>query len=115
MNDLTLANCQLLLPNRTVGTGDLVIADGKIAELRLRGTQEAERRGPDAADGAVLDCRGRLVLPGLVNCHCHAPMTLLRGVGGGLPLQRWLTEAIFPLEAKLTDADVHAGAVWGAH
>ena len=114
MNDLTLANCQLLLPNRTIGTGDLVIADGKIAEIRLRGTQEAERRGPDAADGAILDCRGRLVLPGLVNCHCHAPMTLLRGVGGGLPLQRWLTEAIFPLEAKLTDADVHAGAVWGA-
>ena len=42
MNDLTLANCQLLLPNRTVGTGDLVIADGKIAELRLRGSQEPD-------------------------------------------------------------------------
>ena len=41
-------------------------------------------------------------------------MTLLRGVGGGLPLKRWLEEAIFPLEAKLTDEDVHAGALWGA-
>ncbi|MBQ6137157.1 MAG: amidohydrolase, partial [Kiritimatiellae bacterium] len=39
--------------------------------------------------------------------------TLVRGLGGGLPLQRWLEEAIFPVEAKMTPRDVRAGAVWG--
>ena len=41
-------------------------------------------------------------------------VTLVRGLGGGLPLQRWLEEAIFPVEAKMTPEDVAAGAVWGA-
>jgi 5-methylthioadenosine/S-adenosylhomocysteine deaminase len=40
-------------------------------------------------------------------------MTLVRGLGGGLPLQRWLEEAIFPIEAKMKPEDVRAGAVWG--
>ncbi|MGZ5494542.1 MAG: TRZ/ATZ family hydrolase, partial [Thermoanaerobaculia bacterium] len=38
------------------------------------------------------------VTPGLVNVHTHAAMTLLRGVGDDLPLMRWLTERIWPLE-----------------
>ena len=40
-------------------------------------------------------------------------MTLVRGLGSGLPLQRWLEEAIFPVEAKMTPEDVRAGAAWG--
>ena len=40
-------------------------------------------------------------------------MTLVRGLGSGLPLQRWLEEAIFPVEAKMTPEDVYAGNVWG--
>lgn len=52
-------------------------------------------------------------MPGLVNCHGHTAMTLVRGLGSGLPLQRWLEEAIFPVEAKMTPADVYAGNVWG--
>ena len=102
---MTLRNCKMLLPGRKVGEGDISIdARGRIA---------AVGRGLDAA-GETVDLSGCLVMPGLVNCHCHAPMTLLRGVGGGLPLQRWLEEAIFPLEAKLTDEDVAAGMTWGA-
>ena len=40
-------------------------------------------------------------------------MTLVRGLGSGLPLQRWLEEAIFPVEAKMTPEDERAGAAWG--
>ena len=40
-------------------------------------------------------------------------MTLVRGLGSGLPLQRWLEEAIFPVEAKMMPEDVDAGNVWG--
>ncbi|MBQ2058415.1 MAG: amidohydrolase [Firmicutes bacterium] len=57
----------------------------------------------------VIDAGGALVMPGLVNAHGHAAMTLLRCVGGGLPLQRWLEEAIFPVEAVLKPEDVAAG------
>lgn len=98
----------MLLPGRETAHGDIVVDDasGEIAAV-------AVGRFRAAAD-AEIDLAGRLAMPGLVNCHCHAPMTLVRGLGGGLPLQRWLEEAIFPVEAKMTDEDVHAGAVWGA-
>ena len=95
---MKLENVWMLLPGRKVGFGTIETEGDSISSVGLR--------EPGKSD--------RLVLPGLVNCHCHAPMTLLRGVGGGLPLKRWLEEAIFPLEAKLTDEDVHAGALWGA-
>jgi 5-methylthioadenosine/S-adenosylhomocysteine deaminase len=50
-----------------------------------------------------------LLMPGLVNAHCHSPMTLLRGQGEGLPLLRWLAEVIWPREALLTEEDVFWG------
>ena len=64
---------------------------------------------PEAAYDEVKDLPGRLLIPGLVNGHCHAAMTLLRGVGGDLPLDRWLFEEIFPVEARLTPDDIRAG------
>jgi 5-methylthioadenosine/S-adenosylhomocysteine deaminase len=53
-----------------------------------------------------------LLIPGLVNLHGHAAMSLLRGAADDLPLERWLHERIWPLEAELvSDAFVHDGAV----
>lgn len=57
----------------------------------------------------IKDFKGKLLMPGLVNAHGHSAMTLLRGVGSGLPLDRWLNEAIFPIEAKMTPRDIMAG------
>jgi 5-methylthioadenosine/S-adenosylhomocysteine deaminase len=54
-----------------------------------------------------------ILLPGLVNAHAHSPMTLLRGMGGDLPLLRWLTEVIWPTEARLLPSDVRAGMLLG--
>ena len=102
----TFAHAKMILPGHRVGSGDLVVEDGRISEIH-----EGDGAPPQ---GVVVDCTGRLVLPGLVNCHGHTAMTLVRGLGGGLPLQRWLEEAIFPVEAKMTPEDVAAGAVWGA-
>jgi 5-methylthioadenosine/S-adenosylhomocysteine deaminase len=50
-----------------------------------------------------------LLMPGLVNCHSHSPMTLFRGAAEDLPLQRFLQEVLWPREAKLTDEDVYWG------
>lgn len=56
---------------------------------------------------------GGLLMPGLVNSHGHSPMTLLRGAGDGLPLGRWLAEAIWPREARLVPEDVWWGMQLG--
>lgn len=57
----------------------------------------------------VIDLKGRAIMPGLVNTHGHAAMTLLRGYADDLPLQTWLEEKIWPLEAKFTEEQVYAG------
>ena len=58
-----------------------------------------------------LDARGGLILPGLINCHTHAAMTLMRGIADDLPLDPWLNEHIFPAETKLNDDAVYDGAL----
>jgi 5-methylthioadenosine/S-adenosylhomocysteine deaminase len=71
--------------------------------------------GPDAGRkfGAEADYRidgsRSVALPGLVNTHTHAAMTLLRGFADDMPLQRWLSEKIWPVEAHLTGNDVYWG------
>lgn len=55
-----------------------------------------------------------ILLPGLVNTHAHSPMVLFRGMGGDLPLLRWLREVIWPAEAKLQPQDVYTGMVLGS-
>ena len=96
-------NCWMILPGHKVGYGDIEIEGTEIANivLRNRTIEQTEQSN------------NRLVLPGLINCHGHTAMTLVRGLGSGLPLQRWLEEAIFPVEAKMTPEDVYAGNVWG--
>lgn len=63
---------------------------------------------PEGDWGETYTGRGRMLLPGMVNAHSHAAMTLLRGYGENLTLQRWLNEKIFPFEDKLSDAAVGA-------
>ncbi len=64
---------------------------------------------PEAAYDAEKDMQGAILIPGLVNAHGHAAMTLLRGIGSGLPLGRWLEDAVFPVEDRLTPDIVRAG------
>lgn len=61
----------------------------------------------------TIDGKGALAMPGLCNMHTHTPMTLLRSIGSDLPLDRWLNEAIFPVEKHLTDDAVRAGSDLG--
>src|SRR5271165_776459 len=67
-----------------------------------------------AAAGTEVHQLGGLLMPGLVNCHGHSPMTLVRSAGDGLPLDRWLSESVWPREALLRDEDVYWGMVLGA-
>ncbi|HBI14925.1 MAG TPA: amidohydrolase [Desulfobulbaceae bacterium] len=54
----------------------------------------------------VHDVRGGVVLPGLVNGHCHAAMTLFRGLADDLPLMTWLNDHIFPAEARAVNPEM---------
>jgi 5-methylthioadenosine/S-adenosylhomocysteine deaminase len=49
---------------------------------------------------------GHVLLPGLVNIHCHSAMTLMRGIADDLPLMTWLQDHIWPAEAKFLGADL---------
>jgi len=53
----------------------------------------------------IVDARGGIIMPGLVNAHTHLPMSLFRGLADDLPLSVWLNEHIFPAEAAYIDAD----------
>ncbi|MNN01421.1 5-methylthioadenosine/S-adenosylhomocysteine deaminase [compost metagenome] len=65
---------------------------------------------PDGVEGAeTFDGKGLLFLPGLINTHGHAAMSLLRGYGDDLALQVWLQEKMWPMEAKFTGEDVYRG------
>jgi 5-methylthioadenosine/S-adenosylhomocysteine deaminase len=69
--------------------------------------------GPDVAaepHDAVIDAGGAVAVPGMVNAHTHAAMTLFRSWGDDLPLMRWLQERIWPAEGRLTDDDVYWGS-----
>ena len=62
----------------------------------------------------VIDCTGLIVIPGLVQAHIHLCQTLFRGLADDLPLEAWLAQRIWPLEAAHTEASVHASAMLGA-
>jgi 5-methylthioadenosine/S-adenosylhomocysteine deaminase len=57
----------------------------------------------------TIDGKGHVVMPGLVNTHTHAAMVLLRGYGDDMLLHEWLSDRIWPVEAKLTPDDVYWG------
>jgi 5-methylthioadenosine/S-adenosylhomocysteine deaminase len=92
-----------------------VLVDGKRVDIAIdeTGTIVAidEKNGAREAVDAdiVVDGSESIAIPGLVNTHSHAAMTLLRGYADDMPLQDWLTQKIWPLEAHLTGDDVYWG------
>ncbi len=58
----------------------------------------------------VRDFTNKLLMPGLINTHCHAAMTMLRGLGSDLPLQEWLFEKMMPVEDRFTPETIRAAS-----
>jgi 5-methylthioadenosine/S-adenosylhomocysteine deaminase len=99
-------------------SNDILIINGTILPLSHNEAEIIEKGFISIRDGAIsalgpmadlpdsskaektIDATGHLVMPGLVNTHTHAPMTLFRGLADDLPLMTWLNEHIFPAEAK---------------
>lgn len=85
---------------------DLAVTDGRITYLG------APLIDPQADE--IVDASGRVAMPGLVNSHCHSPMTFERGWAEDLPFDRWLNEKIWVAESALTPDDVYWGAALAA-
>jgi 5-methylthioadenosine/S-adenosylhomocysteine deaminase len=92
-----------------------VMAEGKSVDIfidetgTIAGMGENERRKYKGEAEFIIDGDGAIALPGLVNTHTHAAMTLLRGYADDMVLQDWLSQKIWPLEAHLTGDDVYLG------
>lgn len=64
-------------------------------------------------DVRTIDCTGRLLMPGLVNTHCHAAMTLQRSYADDVTLMSWLNDYIWPFENRQTTDDIALGMTLG--
>ena len=103
------ANVDMLIAGGTVVTMD---AERRIfgkGSRRSRATLSGRRQRPSIEAKVLgepdIDAKGRLVLPGFINGHTHAPMTLLRGLQDDVTLDDWLKKYIFPAEAKNVTQD----------
>ncbi|WP_134699015.1 amidohydrolase [Ammoniphilus sp. YIM 78166] len=90
--------------NEVITQGALGMENGKITYV---GKQPEDLSGYDE----VIDAKGCIVMPGLVNTHGHAAMSLLRGYADDLPLQEWLETKMWPLEGQFTSEHVK----WGTY
>jgi 5-methylthioadenosine/S-adenosylhomocysteine deaminase len=87
---------RVLEPGAVAITGDRIVAVGPQQELNA---YRAAR---------TIDCRGRAVLPGFVDCHNHLFQTIARGLGEGMALWPWLAELLWPLSINITPAEARA-------
>ena len=85
--------------------GHLLVSKGRIAQVLDAGET------PPGADKVVAGHGRMAVLPGFVNAHTHAAMTLLRGLGEEAPLMEWLQKKIWPVEEKLTADHIYWGTL----
>ena len=85
--------------------GSVAVAEGRIAAL-LTSDEMAEEYLRQHPDCRVVDGRGKLLMPGLINTHCHAGMTLQRNSADDIPLMAWLNDRIWPFEQRQTADDV---------
>jgi 5-methylthioadenosine/S-adenosylhomocysteine deaminase len=92
---LTMDRAGTVIPN-----GAVAIAGGRIVAVGPRAEIQRRYRG-----ARTIDATGRAIMPGLVNTHTHAAMSLLRGLADDLALQEWLEKYIFPAEARNVTAD----------
>lgn len=90
---------------------NVMMEDGRRTSILIEGNVI---KGIGVADGAesdeVIDGEGLAILPAFYNLHTHTAMNLLRGYADDMPLQKWLTEYIWPFEGKMTADDMAAGS-----
>jgi len=106
--DLVVTNGIVLTMNegmKLLDHGWIAVNNGCIVEIESHGT-----RLPPKAD-RVIDARGGIIMPGLVNCHTHAAMTLVRGLALDLPPMEWLRNQAVYAPQKTDPQSLYKGAL----
>jgi len=75
----------------------------EIAGNRIIGVNRAEETPPDAGFDEVIDARGCLVIPGLINLHQHHWYAMFKGIADGMLLEDWISDLVFPIVSNLSD------------
>jgi len=84
---------------------------GEVVDVLIKGSRfDSIGTDVDAMADVVIDGSGKAILPSFHNAHTHAAMTLLRGYADDMELHTWLSEYIWPFEARLTEDDIYWGA-----
>jgi 5-methylthioadenosine/S-adenosylhomocysteine deaminase len=102
LHDATIVTCN----KRIIREGAVVVENGRIADVG----KSASIRRKYGRGYEKLDVKGKVVIPGLINTHQHAAMSLLRGYADDLPLSEWLEKWIWPIEKYMTPSDIYVGA-----
>ncbi|MGI5911994.1 MAG: amidohydrolase [Syntrophomonadaceae bacterium] len=104
---ILLKNIGLLsmIENKAYLEDAYMVIEGQFIKVIGQGTP------PAGEYDKVINGQNRVVLPGFINCHTHAAMTLLRGYADDMPLMDWLQNKIWPFEAKLTADDIYWGTM----
>jgi 5-methylthioadenosine/S-adenosylhomocysteine deaminase len=102
--------CAVTVDDRFTVIDDATIV---VSDARILYAGPADGAPAPGADARVIDARGKVALPGLINAHTHLAMTLFRGAADDLPLKTWLEEKIWPVEAHITPEDVYWASLLG--
>lgn len=110
--NIRLYNARILTmeKHRPVFEGEVWIKNEKIACVASKEELATNWDGTNAPRiewDIQMDCEGNLLMPGFKNAHTHSAMTFLRSYADDLPLERWLNEKIFPMEAHLSPEDIY--------
>lgn len=101
MSKILLKNAELLTVKGEVQQGDIAIEGSFIKYCgQIEANWQADR---------IIDCSNKFAVPGFVNTHTHAAMTLFRSYADDMALMDWLQNKIWPAEANLTAEDVYWG------
>ncbi|MFE4668662.1 amidohydrolase [Streptomyces sp. NPDC056716] len=107
--DLLITSCTVLVhgEGEEVGfrEGVTIVVRGGVVDAVLDAADAVGVAGREVIDG-----RGQVALPGLINCHTHTPMVALRGIAEDLPIEAWFNDVVWPVESNLTEEDVALGA-----
>lgn len=108
---IRLYNARILTmeKNRPVFHGEVWVRNDKIAYVAEQSELEESwtNNFPRLSWDAEIDCKGNLLMPGFKDAHTHSAMTFLRSYADDVPLQKWLNEKVFPMEAKLSGEDIY--------
>jgi 5-methylthioadenosine/S-adenosylhomocysteine deaminase len=111
-----MASCDVLLTNAAVLTMDDGFTIHPSGSVAIAGDTIVAvfPDAPRIEAAEVVDCGGKVVMPGLVNAHTHVPMSLVRGLADDLRLDVWLMGYVMPVEREFVDADfVRLGTALG--